>query len=73
VTTWASAIVTGLQILLIVARWLERGRIISEADAVFTARLHTTAREAINEFTKKMDAAAAAAADSSVPDKWERS
>jgi hypothetical protein len=65
-TAWLSLVLAGLQLTLLLARALERARIISEADVQATARLLSAARKATDDVTRDMDAAAARA--DSLPD-----
>lgn len=69
-SSWLSLILAGLQLTLLLARALERARIISEADVQATARLLSAARKATDDVTRDMDAAAARA--NGLPDKYER-
>jgi hypothetical protein len=57
-TSWLSLVFAVLQLILLSARWLERAKIISEADAAATARLISAAKEAADAITNQMDAAA---------------
>jgi hypothetical protein len=58
VSAWVSIVLACLQLAVLIARYLERAKILSEADAAATARLLQVAKDETAKIKTEMDDAA---------------